>query len=335
MKTEILPLSRKALAQAEEIISAGGVVAFHTETVYGLGANAFSDEAVKKIFALKGRPADNPLIAHVHRDYDIRPLVDEIPPYTEKLRKAFLPGPLTMVYPSAGKVSQYVSCGLNTLAVRVPSSTVAQEFLKKVDLPIAAPSANRSKHVSPVTARHVYSDFEGDIPLILDGGACSGGIESTVLDCTGEIPVILRAGLVTREMIASVAGDCGVYEKKAGEKPKSPGMAYKHYAPRCRTAYFTADEREQAVRCYEEEECAGGKPCILCGSEEAEVLEKFRVLDLGTTGEQMARNLYAELRRAEQSATLLIAIEPKLRGGVMDGVLNRFTRAFGRNGDET
>jgi len=335
MKTEILPISRRALEKAKEIISAGGVVAFHTETVYGLGANAFGDEAVKKIFELKGRPADNPLIAHIHKDYDIRPLVDAVPPYTEKLRKAFLPGPLTMVYPSTGKVSKFVSCGLNTLAIRVPSSEVAQAFLKKVDLPIAAPSANRSKHVSPVTARHVYSDFEGDIPLILDGGACNGGIESTVLDCTGEIPVILRAGLVTREMIASVAGDCGVYEKKAGEKPKSPGMAYKHYAPRCRTAYFTAEETEQAISCYEEEEQAGGKPCFLCESEEAKELEKYNLLDLGKTGEQMARNLYSALRRAEQSATLLIAIEPKLRGGVMDGVLNRFTRAFGRNSDET
>ena len=215
MTTEILTASCEALKKAKAYISNGGVVAFHTETVYGLGANAFDDDAVPKIFALKGRPADNPLIAHVHRDYDISPLVDFVPDYAVALQKSFLPGPLTMVYPSTGKVSKFVSCGLNTLAIRVPSSNTAQAFLKEVNLPIAAPSANRSKHVSPVTAKHVYDDFEGEIPLILDGGACEGGIESTVLDCTGKDPVILREGLVTQEMIASVAGRCFLYVKKS------------------------------------------------------------------------------------------------------------------------
>ncbi|MDE7295993.1 MAG: threonylcarbamoyl-AMP synthase [Clostridia bacterium] len=337
MKTHIVSPNQEWLERAKEHILQGGVVAFHTETVYGLGANAFNDEAVKSIFALKGRPADNPLIAHVHRDYDISKIVDEVPAYTEKLRKAFLPGPLTMVYPSKGKVSRYVSCGLDTLAIRVPSSLAAQAFLREVDLPIAAPSANRSKHVSPVTAQHVYDDFEGKIPLILDGGACDGGIESTVLDCTGEIPVILRAGLVTREMIKSVVGACGVYEKKAGERPKSPGMAYKHYAPKCKTAYFTAEEIGQAIVCYREEEEKGGRPYFFLESGFAKELTKkgFRVFDLGETGEQMAQRLYAALRQAETQATLLIAIEPSVRGGVMDGVMNRLTRAFGRTNDET
>ncbi len=160
MRTEILGVSREEIERAKEYILEGGVVAFHTETVYGLGANAFNDDAVQKIFALKGRPAENPLIANVHRDYDISSLVDFVPDYAILLRKAFLPGPLTMVYPSTGKVSKYVSCGLNTLAIRVPSSVTAQKFLKTVNLPIAAPSANRSKHVSPVTAMHVYDDFK-------------------------------------------------------------------------------------------------------------------------------------------------------------------------------
>ncbi|MBR7186888.1 MAG: threonylcarbamoyl-AMP synthase [Clostridia bacterium] len=211
MNTSILRVSGEVLSRAKELIAAGEVVAFHTETVYGLGANALCDEAVLKIFSVKGRPADNPLIVHVHKNYDITSLIDCEPPYAKLLREAFLPGPLTMVYPSTKKVSKYVSCGLNTLAIRVPSSPTAQAFLEATDLPIAAPSANLSKHVSPVTARHVYDDFNGVIPLILDGGASSGGIESTVLDCTGEIPVILREGLITREQIAAVAGDCGVY----------------------------------------------------------------------------------------------------------------------------
>ncbi len=328
MKTEIATSSfRGRFIRAKRYIEEGEVVAFHTETVYGLGANAFSDEAVQKIFALKGRPADNPLIVHVHQEYDISPLIDSEPPYAGALRKAFLPGPLTMVYPSTGKVSKYVSCGLNTLAIRVPSSPTAQAFLKAVNLPIAAPSANLSKHVSPVTARHVFEDFNEKIPLILDGGACSGGIESTVLDCTGEVPQILREGLVTREMIAAVAGDCKLYHAAAGERPKSPGMAYKHYSPRCRTAYFT--ETEAAKAAYHEEKEAGGTPCILCDSGAAAQLGGYEVLELGGTGEVMAQRLYALLRRGEKIATLLIGIEPQEREGCMAGVLNRMRRAFG------
>ena len=331
MTTQIVSPTSKWLKSAKECILSGGVVAFHTETVYGLGANALNDDAVQKIFALKGRPADNPLIVHVHSEFDIRPLVDAIPDYTKELRKAYLPGPLTMVYPSTGKVSKFVSCGLNTLAIRIPSSKAAQLFLKEVDLPIAAPSANRSKHVSPVTARHVYDDFNGDIPLILDGGASEGGIESTVLDCTGEYPLILREGLVTREMIASVVGQCGIYEKKADERPKSPGMAYQHYTPKCNTAYFSAEEREEALQLYRKEKERGGKPYLLTEGELGEEIARdgLNILMLGRTGEEMAQKLYAQLRNAEECATLLICVEPKLRGGVMAGVMNHLTRAFG------
>ena len=330
MNTEIASPSQERLKTAKEIILSGGVVAFHTETVYGLGASAFDDEAVQKIFTLKGRPANNPLIAHVHEGFDIRPLVDEVPDYAKALRTAFLPGPLTMVYPSTGKVSKFVSCGLNTLAIRIPSSKVAQSFLKEVNLPIAAPSANRSKHVSPVTAQHVYDDFKGEIPLILDGGASQGGIESTVLDCTGEHPVILREGLITRDMIISVVGRCGVYEKRTDETPKSPGMMYRHYTPKCRTAYFTYDEREKALQLYCNEQANGGKPYLLTESLDEFVNSKRNILLLGTTGEEMAQKLYTQLRAAEECATLLICIEPTLRGGVMAGVMNRLTRAFGR-----
>lgn len=314
----------ESLRLAKEYIGKGELVAFHTETVYGLGANAFSDEAVLNIFARKGRPADNPLIVHVHREYDISKLIDSEPPYAAALREAFLPGPLTMVYPSTGKVSKFVSCGLNTLAIRVPSSETAQAFLREVDLPIAAPSANLSKHVSPVTARHVFEDFNGKIPLILDGGACTGGIESTVLDCTGDVPQILRAGLVTQAMIARIAGSCGVYVPSKGEKPKSPGMAYKHYSPRCRTAY--CETLEEALRIYREER---GTPVILCESGIASKLPDCNTLDLGSTGEEMARRLYSLLRTGEKCATLLIAIEPKQKDGLMAGVLNRLHRAFG------
>lgn len=336
METVVAKADGQTLAAAKQYILDGEAVAFHTETVYGLGADARSDRAVGRIFALKGRPADNPLIVHVHKDYELSSLVDKIPPYAEALKRAFLPGPLTMVFPSKGRVSGLVSCGLNTLAVRVPSSHCAQAFLREVNLPIAAPSANLSKHVSPVTAKHVYDDFAGKIPLILDGGECTGGIESTVLDCTGEIPLILRAGLVTRDMIAGVAGDCGVYEMKKGERPKSPGMAYKHYSPRCKTAYYTQEALGDAVATYMKEEQAGNRPCFLCESALIKgELRGYRSLDLGSTGREMAQRLYALLRRGEEECGILIAIEPKEKGGVMDGVLNRLTRACRGNGDET
>lgn len=334
MKTQILPVNEQSLALAKELILSGELVAFHTETVYGLGADARNDEAVQKVFAVKGRPADNPLISHVHTDYDITKLIDGQPPYAEKLRKAFLPGPLTMVYPSVGKVSKYVSCGLNTLSIRVPSSPTAQAFLRAVDIPIVAPSANISKHVSPVSAQHVYDDFAGKIPLILDGGLCTGGIESTVLDCTGEVPQILRAGLVTKEMIASVAGACDTYRMSEGEKPKSPGMMYKHYSPRCRT--YLCDCEEVAILCYlEEEEFNGETPYLLCQTSVAKMYPTFRCLPLGDTAEEMAANLYAQLREGEKVATVIIAIEPTQTGGVMEGVMNRLTRACQGKENET
>lgn len=188
MLTKIEKITPESIAEAKELIFKGDVVAMPTETVYGLGGSAFDDGAVKRIFEIKGRPNDNPLIAHVHTGYDLKKIIDFDPPYAAALRRAFLPGPLTLVYPSTGKVSKYVSCGLNTLAVRVPSHEGAQAFLRAADIPIVAPSANLSRHVSPTTAEHVFEDFNGKIPLILDGGKSSGGIESTVLDVTAKCP---------------------------------------------------------------------------------------------------------------------------------------------------
>ncbi len=330
MQTEIKKINEQSLLQAKQIIANGGVVAMPTETVYGLGADACNDQAVKSIFTIKGRPNDNPLIAHVHQDFDLMKIIDYDPPYAEKIRQAFLPGPLTLVYPSTDKVSPYVSCGLNTLAVRIPSHQGAQEFLKAVDIPIVAPSANLSKHVSPTSAQHVFDDFEGKIPLILDGGKSEGGIESTVLDVTGEIPVILRPGLITREMIAAVVGDCKEYEPnfRSGEKVKSPGVLYKHYSPRCQTKLFAADKLQDALAFCQEKQNSE-RVAVLCDSFVKGAFESINVsvLDLGRTPEQMAANLYELLRQAETLCTLLIAIEPTARGGVMTGVLNRLKKA--------
>lgn len=327
MNTEILPVNEKSLQRAKSIIENGGAVAFPTETVYGLGANAFDNSAVVNVFKIKGRPNDNPLIVHVHKDYDLFKLVSFIPDYAKKLADAYLPGPLTMVYNSRNNVSPAVSCGLSTLAVRIPSHEGAQEFLRYLNLPIAAPSANISKHVSPVTAKHVYNDLSGRIELILDGGKCSGGIESTVLDCTGDTPMILRSGLVTKEMIEKVAGECGVYVLKQGEKAKSPGLMYKHYSPNCKTILFDSNRIDEALYEYEKSIKSGVKTYILCDDNTAKHLGVENVLNLGKDETEIASNLYYKLREGEAVAEYIIAITPAFSGGVMQGVINRLTKA--------
>lgn len=325
----ILKIDEDSLSAAKSIILSGGAVAFPTETVYGLGANALDTSAVNKIFEIKGRPNDNPLIVHVHKDFDITELVDEVPAYAKKLAEKFLPGPLTLVFKSKGKVSPAVSCGLNTLAIRIPSHSGAQKFLKFIGLPIAAPSANISKHVSPTSAQHVLFDLDGKIEIILDGGECKGGIESTVLDCTGDTPVVLRSGLITREMIEKEVGACGEYVYKEGGVACSPGMKYKHYSPKCRTALFEFCEFERALALYDYEKNNGTAVCFLCDEKTAGLIGNRKYLSLGTTPEDMAANLYSKLRESENIAQLLIAIAPEIRGGVMTGVMNRLTKACG------
>ncbi len=331
METKIKAIAPDSVAEAKDILMQGGVVAIPTETVYGLGGNAFDDAAVQNIFKVKGRPNDNPLIAHVHQDYDLHKIIDYDPPYAKALREAFLPGPLTLVYPSTGKVSPYVSCGLNTLAVRVPAHEGAQALLRAVDIPIVAPSANLSKHVSPTSATHVYEDFEGKIPLILDGGSCVGGIESTVCDVTGEIPVVLRPGLVTKEMIANVVGACGEYvpDFTKEEKVKSPGVLYKHYAPRCQTLLFAREDIEGAMQAALEAKTLGRRVFVLAEEGLCALFERSGVpaLNLGKTESEMACRLYERLREAEKVCDLLITIEPKDVGGIMTGVLNRLRKA--------
>ena len=329
MKTEIKSITSDSLEEAKNIIQNGGVVGMPTETVYGLGGNAFNDDAVKRIFEVKGRPSDNPLIAHVHMDYDLTKIIDYDPPYAKALRDAFLPGPLTLVYPSTDKVSPYVSCGLNTLAVRIPSHEGAQAFLRAVDIPIVAPSANLSKHVSPTSAQHVFEDFDGRIPLILDGGESEGGIESTVGDVTGDIPVVLRPGLITREQIAAVVGACGEYKPDLSKekKVKSPGLLYKHYSPRCETALYTAERMAEATACCQVAIAQGKRVAVLCEDGKKDGFQGAIVLNLGATETEMANRLYNLLREAEKVCDLLIAIEPTKQDGVMVGVLNRLRKA--------
>ncbi len=327
MQTKIYKIDKDSIEKAKQSLLTSNVVAIPTETVYGLGAVGTDGIAVKKIFEIKGRPSDNPLIAHVHKDYNLEKLVYIEQDYVYKLIKEYTPGPLTMVFKSKGVVCKEAVCGGKTLAVRIPSHKGCQQLLTAIDMPIVAPSANLSKHTSPVTAQHVYDDLNGKIEMILDGGKCTGGIESTVLDCTGKVPRILRAGLVTKEMIEKTCGYCEIAMHKQTDEVRSPGVKYKHYRPKCDTALYTCDQIEQVISRYDEEAKLGNKPFIMCANEYEERLQDKNLLLLGNTPEQIASNLYDKLLEGEKKAGIIIAIAMPDEKGVNLGIMNRMKKS--------
>jgi L-threonylcarbamoyladenylate synthase len=228
MRTKIL--SARELKKAALIIREGGTVVFPTETVYGLGANALDEKAVKKIFVAKGRPADNPLITHVADKKMLPQLVQEVPSSAKKLIQKFWPGPLTIILNKKKIVPDRVTAGGKTLAVRMPSHPLAHKLIKLAGIPVAAPSANLSGRPSPTTAKDVIQDMGGRVDVIIDGGDCQVGLESTVIDLTTKVPTLLRPGAITLEQLREVLGKVNVANPNA-KKPKSPGMKYRHYSP--------------------------------------------------------------------------------------------------------
>lgn len=235
-KIENIKTDHQIIRRAGEILFSGGTVAFPTETVYGLGANALDPSSIKKIFKAKGRPSDNPLIVHIADLADIDSLVSKIPPIAKTLMEHFWPGALTLIFSKSSKVPYEITGGLDTVAIRFPVHPIAQEIIKAAGVPIAAPSANLSGKPSPTKAAHVIEDLKGKVDMIVDGGAASIGLESTVLDITGKIPMILRPGGVTKEMLETVVGpilmDPALSQGQEQDFiPKAPGMKYKHYAP--------------------------------------------------------------------------------------------------------
>ena len=329
MQTKIYKIDENSIEKAKELLLSSNVVAIPTETVYGLGAVGTDATAVKKIFEIKGRPSDNPLIAHVHKDYDLNTLVTINQDYVYSLLKEFTPGPLTMVFESRGVVCSEAVCGGQTLAVRIPKHQGCQQLLKALDMPVVAPSANLSKHTSPVSAEHVYNDLNGKIEMILDGGQCEGGIESTVLDCTEKVPRILRAGLITKEMIEKVCGGCEIAEHKDGDKVRSPGVKYRHYKPKCETALYQVDEVDLALKRYMEEESQGKKPYIMCANDVAKSFIGKNLLLLGENEYEVAHNLYDKLLEGEKIADIIIAIAMPDEKGVNLGIMNRMKKSCG------
>lgn len=313
MKTEIA--DEKALAYAGEIIRSGGLVAFPTETVYGLGANAFDENAVASVFEAKGRPGDNPLIVHVSKVEDAEPLC-YLTEEAKRLFAIFTPGPLTIIMKKKSVIPDCVTAGLDSVGIRIPGHKLARDFIAAAGVPIAAPSANTSTKVSPTTAQAVLEDMDGKIPLILDGGQCAVGIESTVLSLAGEVPEVLRPGAVTVEDLLAYLPRVRNHKGELKVSP-SPGMKYKHYAPTCDCVM--ASSEESAKKRYDEETAAGRRAVILGNS--AYHVGDRNFYDLGATPGDVAKNIFKALRDCEKNNDLIIVeefSEEKLEFSIMN-----------------
>lgn len=327
MNTELLPVTEESLNKAGELIRAGQLVAFPTETVYGLGADALNEEAVRSIFAAKGRPQDNPLIVHIS-DRGMLDTLCEVNPMAEKLMNAFWPGPLTLLLPKRN-VPDTTTAGLRTVGVRMPGNKAALDFIRACRVPIAAPSANLSGRPSPTTALHVFEDMTGRIPLILDGGDCRFGVESTVCDCSGDTPTVLRPGAVTAEMIAEVCGESAVSDAvmrplQEGESAPSPGMKHRHYAPKGRMTLYVGENTPAVIRpLYLKETNA----CILCHEQNLPAYEGLRAYSLGSTPAEAAHLLFDLLRRMDEEKISRIFAEGWKAEGEALAVMNRMARA--------
>lgn len=316
--------AKEGLDDAVSLIKNGELVVFPTETVYGLGANAYNSAAVKKIFEAKGRPQDNPLIVHISRVEEVREIARDIPDVFFTLAEKFMPGALTVVLPRSERIPDIVTAGGDTVAVRMPDNAFARELIAR-SFPLAAPSANRSKHVSPTSAKHVYDDLKGKVPLILDGGECGVGIESTVLDLTSGSPVILRPGAVTAEMLAPYLGVAPGSGKVIGTA-KSPGMKYEHYAPTAEA--YAALSAESAAAFYDRCAAEGRRPVLLFRDIHADVLGERERISLGVSVEDFMHSVYSALRAAEKDHDVIV-VETLTGEGRAASVMNRVMKAVG------
>ena len=327
------------LAEAAGILRKGGLVAFPTETVYGLGANGLDEEAAKKIYAAKGRPSDNPLIAHISAPEELEALAAEIPCFAKRLMELYWPGPLTMVFKKKEIVPYGTTGGLDTVAVRMPSDPIARALIRLAGVPVAAPSANRSGRPSPTTADHVWQDMAGRIEMIIDGGPVGIGVESTFVDVTGPVPVILRPGAITMEMVRDALGQVEIDPAivgpiKEGVRPKAPGMKYRHYAPKARMT-LVEGEMEQVVRAINrlarEALKQGERVGIICTDETRFCYPAGMIRSVGIRAreETVAHNLYAVLREFDDLEADVIFSESFPDDQIGQAIMNRLSKAAG------
>lgn len=331
MNTRLLPASEESIRLAGQLLRAGQVVAFPTETVYGLGASSFDGQAVKKIFAAKGRPQDNPLISHIAGWEMLEGLWERVTPEARALAETFWPGPLSIILPRGGRVADEVCAGLPTASVRWPANPVAQAIIRAAGVPLAAPSANLSGSPSPTTARDTLADLDGRVPLVIDGGPCAVGVESTVVSLAGAQPVLLRPGYITKEQMEAVLGrevalsDAVLHRLREGERAASPGMKYKHYAPKARVIIIKGDFA--AYKAYVQAHEGPGVFCLCFAGEEESL--PVPCVAYGAQGDEpsQARALFSALRRLDELGARVAYARCPSQSGVALAVYNRLLRA--------
>lgn len=345
MKTEIekidkLNIDEQIMEKAGEILKKGGLVAFPTETVYGLGANALDEEAAKKTYAAKGRPSDNPLIVHIADVDALEAIVEHISDKAKKVIAEFWPGPLTLVFQKKDIVPLGTTGGLQTVAVRMPVDEIAKAVIRAGGGYVSAPSANTSGRPSPTAAEHVYDDLNGKIDMIIDGGSVDIGVESSILDMTVEPPMILRPGAITKEMLETVIGEVSVdkalLDEASEEAPKAPGMKYRHYAPKA-TLMIVQGENEDVVKAIRqivyEQTRLGYKVGVIATTETAGYYTKGVIKTIGSRDDEssIAKNLYKVLREFDEEDVTHIYSEAFDESGIGNAIMNRLEKAAGHH----
>lgn len=335
---KINSIKDEALTKAADFIKNGGLVAFPTETVYGLGGDGLNSEAASKIYKAKGRPSDNPLILHINDQKMLHKIVNDVNSMAKKIMTAFCPGPITLILPKSDIVPSSVTGGLDTVAVRMPDNDIARELIRLSNTPIAAPSANISGRPSPTTAQAVYNDLHDRIDMILDGGACHFGVESTIVDCTEDVPIILRPGAITKEMLEELFPVVKIDKAIIGENvvPKAPGMKYKHYAPKANMILFEGSSAKMAdaiankIADYERE---GKKVGLVVSSEVAEKLQHENTAIYGNQEDLLtiASEIYECLRFFDDKDVDIILAEGTTDKGIGLAIMNRLHKASGFN----
>lgn len=341
METELIKINSiddEALKRAGQCIKDGGLVAFPTETVYGLGGDGLNEVAAKNIYLAKGRPSDNPLILHINDQKMLSRIVSKVTPMAKKIMTAFCPGPITIILPKSDIVPKAVTGGLDTIAVRMPDNDIARALIKYADTPIAAPSANISGRPSPTTAQAVYKDLQSRIDMVLDGGACQFGVESTIVDCTEDVPIILRPGAITKEMLEEIFPVVKIDKAIVGANvvPKAPGMKYKHYAPKVDMILIEGDNEKMSSSIkkilykYENE---GKKVGLLVSDEVANELNHQNTFSYGSQENlaQIASEIYEGLRYFDDKDVDIILAQGTTDKGIGLAIMNRLHKASGFN----
>lgn len=329
MKTILTDINEKSLALSAKLIANGKLVAFPTETVYGLGADTFNEKAIAKIYLAKGRPSSNPLIVHVSNFNMISSVAAQISPTADKIIRHFMPAPLTVVLPKKKCVPDSVTAGLPTVAIRMPKSAQARAFINACGVPIAAPSANTSTRPSPTSAQDVYEDMKGKIPLILRGDVCEVGIESTVLSLVDE-PMVLRPGIITPSEISQLIGKEVPVLKATDGKVNSPGVFFKHYAPTCDCVLVYGKDTIAVAEQYNAQLAKHTNPCIFCAEQYVSYFKNAPVYNMGATETDIARNYFALLRIAEKRHDCII-IMFYTQSEIGYSILNRMTKSVNGN----